>query len=225
MRLHVETLFSHDERGDLLRVNEPGGNAAPRFFLGMTSDGPLLRFRHDVNSTTRDALKSIVAAAPVDRQAPPAPVDAHPYETILARSAAVTNVWAGPAFALPDVATNDGCVVRITESNAHCLEPLLHGWMADVRRCQPMLAVIVDHQAVAVCCSVRQTDRAHEAGVETALIARGHGYATAVVGAWAQSVRKDSRISLYSTSWKNAASRSLARKLNLLAFGSDLHIT
>jgi hypothetical protein len=51
MRLHVEALFTHDANGQLLRGNEPSGAEAPRFFLGRTADGPLIRFRHDVDET------------------------------------------------------------------------------------------------------------------------------------------------------------------------------
>jgi hypothetical protein len=39
MRLHVEALFIHDAEGQLVRVNDPDGAPAPRFFLGRTVDG------------------------------------------------------------------------------------------------------------------------------------------------------------------------------------------
>lgn len=64
-----------------------------------------------------------------------------------------------------------------------------------------------------------------EAGVETARPYRGRGYAARVVAAWAREVRDMGRVPLYSTSWKNEASRAVARKLALICFGNDLHIT
>jgi len=66
---------------------------------------------------------------------------------------------------------------------------------------------------------------AHEAGVETAPPYRGRGHAAQVVAAWARAVLELGRVPLYSTSWQNEASRAVARKLSLIRFGDDLHIT
>jgi predicted GNAT family acetyltransferase len=88
-----------------------------------------------------------------------------------------------------------------------------------------MFVVACDGHAVAVCGSVRQTGQAYEAGVETVLAYRGRGYAARAVAAWAGVVRALGRVPLYSTSWQNTASQSVARKLALIQFGSDLHIT
>ena len=46
----------------------------------------------------------------------------------------------------------------------------------------------------------------------------------AAVAAWALAVRKEGRIPLYSTSWDNLASRSVARKLDLILYGTDFSI-
>ncbi|HVG44817.1 MAG TPA: GNAT family N-acetyltransferase [Longimicrobium sp.] len=87
------------------------------------------------------------------------------------------------------------------------------------------MAVVEDGRAVAVCSSVRITDAAREAGVETAPGFRGRGHAARAVAAWAVAVRRMGAIPLYSTSWSNAASQGVARKLGLRMFGADLHIT
>jgi hypothetical protein len=39
LRIHVETLFTHDAMGRMVRVNEPAGKAAPRFYLGRSVEG------------------------------------------------------------------------------------------------------------------------------------------------------------------------------------------
>jgi predicted GNAT family acetyltransferase len=87
-----------------------------------------------------------------------------------------------------------------------------------------MFAVVVDGHAVSVCCSVRETAEAFEAGVETVAAHRRRGYAPRAVTAWAREVRAMGRVPLYSTSWQNEASRAVARTLGLIHFGTDLHI-
>jgi predicted GNAT family acetyltransferase len=96
--------------------------------------------------------------------------------------------------------------------------PELNSW-------QPYLAIIEDSQAVAICRSVRVSSRAHEAGVNTLIGYRRRGYATAVVAAWALAVRALNRIPLYSTSWNNVASQGVARRLGLVQYGVDYHVT
>jgi RimJ/RimL family protein N-acetyltransferase len=131
----------------------------------------------------------------------------------------------GPAYSFPAHLPPTTGTIRVTEANAELLTQNLAAWIPDVRLSQPMFAVACDGHAAAVCCSVRQTGEAYEAGVETAIAYRGHGYAAHAVAAWARAVRELGRVPLYSTSWRNAASRALARKLALIQFGSDLHIT
>jgi hypothetical protein len=46
-----------------------------------------------------------------------------------------------------------------------------------------------------------------------------------VVAAWARAIRESGGEPLYSTSWDNKASRGVARKLGLLLYGEDLHLS
>ena len=223
MRMHIEALYTRDAAGDLVSVNEPaGGGPAPRFFLGATDDGCMLRFRHDVNVELRTEL---TAAARVERGGLATPPSPAIYEEIIRRSTPAPKTSAGPAFTFPARLPPAGDTTLIDESNAPLLEPLLSAWIPDVPMCQPMLALVVDGKAVSICASVRLTDEACEAGVDTALPHRGRGYAAQVVSAWAKAVRELDRVPLYSTSWTNTASRSVARKLALVHFGNDLHVT
>jgi hypothetical protein len=105
------------------------------------------------------------------------------------------------------------------------LQRYLPDWLPDVSPDSPMAASLQDGDAVSVCCSVRRTPRAHEAGVETHAGFRRRGFAPPAVGLWAEAVRAMGLLPLYSTSWKNEASRGVARKLGLAHFGSDLHLT
>ena len=225
MRLHVEALFTHDAEGHLLRVNEPDGAPAPRFFLGGTAEGVVWRFRHDVDRHLRRELEAAIQDEVRREHVLDSPTSPSRYEDILARFAPVQRTWVGPAFCFPQELPTTIDTVLVTEGNAQLLRPLLENWVPDVRLCQPMFALTVQGRAMAVCCSVRRTSTAHEAGVETAPPYRGRGYAVQVVTAWARAVGEMGRVPLYSTSWQNEASRAVARKLALIRFGSDLHIT
>lgn len=221
MQRHVEALFSHDASGDLVRVNEPDGGRAPRFFIGTTVHGSVLRFRDDVAPDLRRKLEAVV----IQQHSVDSPRSPSPYADILAGVAPILKTWTGPAFCFPsDLPTGIG-TVRITEADAELLSPFFQRWIPDVRLCQPMIAMTIDSHAVAMCCSVRATSVAHEAGVETAALYRGRGYAGHVATAWARAVRSTDRIPLYSTSWENTASRTVADKLRLTLFGNDVHVT
>jgi len=206
-------------------VNEPGGAPAPRFFAGRTANGMLVRFRHDVAHDLRRELEAALAHDPNLDIAFNAPIDPSRHAEILARSAPVTKTWTGPAFHFPEALRATAKAIAVDQSNAQLLAPLLSEWLPDVETHRPMYVLPVDGKGVSVCCSVRRTAMAHEAGVETASACRGRGYAASVVTAWASAVRATGGVPLYSTSWQNEASRALARKLGLICFGSDVHIT
>ena len=66
---------------------------------------------------------------------------------------------------------------------------------------------------------------AHEAGVDTLEAYRRRGYAASAVAAWALAVRALNLVPLYSTSRDNEASQGLARRLGLVQYGVDYHVT
>jgi hypothetical protein len=226
MKAHVESLFVLDVAGDMVHANEPGAPTAPRFFLGRTADGPDWWFRHDVDEPTRRELEAAVRAdASLVGADEPMPIQPAPYEAILARTQPAQRTSSGLAFSFPEELSAEPDAIPVTPTNAAILTPLLADWLGDVPVCQPMLVLPVDGRAASICASVRLTSVAHQAGVDTSRAHRGRGYAARVVTAWARAVRDIGRIPIYSTSWQNEASRAVARKLQLICFGSDLHIT
>jgi hypothetical protein len=223
--MHIDALYTHDGAGDLVLVNEAagGGAPAPRFYLGATADGCLRRFRHDVTPALRAELNAVPDDGMLtDLAAPPEPAR---YEEIIRRYAPADKTWSGPAFTFAARLPATLETTFIDASTAPLLEAMLPAWLPDVSTCQPMVVFVVDGKAVSICASVRITDEAHEAGVDTARAYRGRGYAAHVTAAWAYAVREIGGVPLYSTSWTNSASRSVAQKLSLIHFGNDLHIT
>ena len=225
MRLHIEALFTHDANGDMLRVNEPNGPVAPRFFLGRTAEGVVLRFRHDVGRAIRREIeaaceKQLAQPRPLDM-----PTDPLPYQQILDRAGPVEKTWLGSAFCIPATVQPTAATVVVMGENAELLRPLLEAWLPDVGTSQPLVARVVDERAVSLCCSGRRTKPAHEAAVETAIAYRNRGYGSEVVRAWARAVYAAGALPLYSIAWENSASRAVMRKLEVASFGTDLHIT
>jgi RimJ/RimL family protein N-acetyltransferase len=225
MRIQIATLFTLDRAGRLLRVNEPAGAPAPRFFLGRTAAGSEWRCRHDVPDDVVRELHAVCASETLGDEFLDPPYGAARYAEVLARTAPVKVVEAGPAYRFPAELPATSDAVLITNENRELLQPSFAAWYDDVAFCQPFMALVQQGQAVSVCASVRVTPAAHEAGVETPAPFRGRGYAARVVAAWARAVRAIGSIPLYSTSWQNTASQAVARKLGLVRYGTDLHIT
>jgi RimJ/RimL family protein N-acetyltransferase len=219
MRLHVEALFTSDDRERLLKVNDLKQSFPPRLFLGRTSDGNLGRFRHDVPGPIMEALRSLGESLGVQDN------DARPLVAILERHELVTKISSGPAYFFPAIPGRLEDVHAVTADNIELLTPYFEDWREDVLAGAPLFAVLIDGKAVSLCGSVRLSAGAHEAGVETHPSFRGRGLAARAVASWAQAMNATGVVPLYSTSWENRSSQALARKLGLVQYGVDLEIT
>lgn len=224
MKLHIDALYTHDVRGRLVHVNEPGDQPAPRVFLGRTSEGHILRTRVDVPDALTADLPRLIENEP--RRAPLAqrPHCGDAIEALLSSRAPIERIWTGPAYCidangLPKPANT----VRITPDDTQLLRTF-PDWREEVSFREPFMVAIEAGRAVALCCSVRITDVAHEAGVETLPEARGRGYASQVVSAWAKEVASFGALPLYSTSTDNVASQGVARRLGMHRIGIDFHV-
>ncbi len=128
-------------------------------------------------------------------------------------------IESGPAFAFPREMTMPEGVSLIEDPESLVgeladLAPELDGrW--------PIYGVLDGGRALSVCFCARVSGKAAEAGVNTVEAYRGRGLAPRVVAAWGSAIRASGRVPLYSTSWKNTASRSVAEKLGLRAYASD----
>ena len=230
MQIHVRALYRHDDRNRLLAVNEPGDPRSddpppPRLFLGRTRAGHLWQFRHDVAESLAAELESLLATEPVgaDISRPPGCLEA--LQATLLQHGQITGTWSGPAWRFPDgIPAPDHEVIPVTMATVDLVRPAFPSLADDLPWCQPCVAIVADGRLASLCFSSRNTPIAAEAGVNTLEEFRGRGYAPAVVAAWGQAVRAEGRIPLYSTSWDNLASRSVARKLGLVLYGADFSI-
>jgi RimJ/RimL family protein N-acetyltransferase len=145
------------------------------------------------------------------------------YLRLLDEHSPVKEVESGPVYCFTGSPRPTTKVVILTEIDAELLKGGFEGLVEELPAWQPFVAVVKAGRAVSVCRSVRITAKAHEAGVETLPDFRGKGYAKEVTAEWAYLVHSQGALPLYSTSWENVASQSLAKKLNLRMFGADFH--
>jgi len=228
METQVEVLFRLDAAGRLRHVNEPEQPEAPRFFLGRTRDGNVWRYRYDLPIELARDLDRIVAVEPVATAFDGgSPAIADKVIALLRMLAPVRDVWRGLAYAFPDTESilHLRPAVAVTARNAALLQGDFTRLRASLDAIQPCLAVVKDGMAVSVCHAVRRSGRAAEAGLETLEAYRGKGYAAAATAAWAAVVHGMGLRPLYSTSWDNKASQGVARRLGLVQYGEDWHVT
>lgn len=223
IKMHVQTLYIHDESSRIISINDWNGGIAPRFYLGRTQQGNIWRFRSDLPEELSLQLTSLCKSEPFAVSGRPT-FEAE-YLNILSAHSPIKQIWFGPAYHFPDDITHSPESIPIHINNSSFLQDELQDWISDVPYQQPFMAIIVDEIAVALCASVRITSTAHEAGVETALSHRRKGYAVKVVSAWAKAVKAIGAVPLYSTSIENIASQKVAESLKLTKYGSDFHVT
>ncbi|QJB37779.1 GNAT family N-acetyltransferase [Chitinophaga oryzae] len=224
MQLHADVLFTYNAAGRMLQANEPWADRgpAPRFFLGLPVTGtPVRRYRDDVPEALVQALEAVVvpeAAAEVPNGAPPQVMQ---YRQLLQSAR-----WeAGPSFLVPETLIATAPAIHLTTEQIAMIGPEFPWLAQELDIVQPCAAVVQNGQVVSVCRSVRITATAHEAGIDTLAPFRGKGYAAAALALWAARVRDMGALPLYSTSWNNYASRSLARKAGLICYGSTLSVS
>lgn len=225
MRLQVNALYICDDRSRLVSVNQWDGGVAPRFFLGRTVEGNLWRFRRDLPNELVVRLEKLCRDEPPFDDVQQMPRHHERYIELLAKHAPIEQRWSGPAYGLPDGHVPRVETVAITDRNAHMLREGFEDWLSDVPHRQPFVAVVEGGNAVSLCTSVRITEHAHEAGVETVSNFRRRGYARSAVAAWAALVRAEGAMPLYSASWTNKASQRVATALGGVRFGEDYHLT
>src|SRR5215207_1556995 len=227
LNIHVRALFTHDKRARLLSVNEPWGEAppAPRLYFGRACAGNPWRLRADLPGELAAELEALCADEPSGAGLRGAPRHADAYVRLLGAHGRVRRFGAGPAYRFKDDPEPSRALLYVTEADAEVLRGGFEEVVEELPFAQPFVAAVEEGRAVSVCRSVRVTAAAHEAGVETLPGFRGRGYATDVTAGWARMVRAAGAAPLYSTSRENTASQSVAKKLRLVPYAADFHVT
>ncbi len=217
MNLQAEVLYVHDQSGRITTINEYTNQPAPRFFLGQTNTGRVIRFRSDVQN---NLIHNILQLMDIDDST----AQLANVINALEKGKEISGLWIGPAYTFHEIAKDYTDATLVTEDNKYYLDPGFPTLLAELKFREPCFMVMENNMAVSVCFSARSSDKAAEAGVETLQDYRGKGYALRVTSSWAQAIRQSQRIPLYSTSWDNYSSQSIAKRLHLRLFGTDISI-
>ena len=212
--IHLRTLFLLDSAGRIRGTREPNPDPGPLFALIRGRASCAWAVRADLSQEIAEKLAGLAREEPPVADFRDAPVHAERY-----RSLAGGEVSSGPAFTFPETVEQSPATVLVNE--VQLLDRNFRGWTAaEIPGRSPVVAVVEDGGAVSVCFCARRSGAAAEAGLETVTEYRGRGLGPQVAAAWAWAVRASGRIPLYSTSWSNAASLSVARKLGLVAYAN-----
>jgi GNAT acetyltransferase len=195
---------------------ELNARPAPLFMLTRGTANVAWGVRNDVPAEIAGQLDRLAGDEPpvTDFHAPPLHADT--YQSLVGGQ-----ISSGPAFGFPDEIAQPTDIALVDRLDL--LERNFRGWLAEeISWCSPIVAVMDGGFPVSVCfCATKNSAPAVEAGVETAAAFRGRGLAPRVTAAWACAIRSSGRVPLYSTSWTNAGSRAVARKLGLFQYACD----
>lgn len=223
---HADVLFRMDTDGKLAGLNEPGDDPPPRLFLARDETTHRLWFRADVGEATIDACRDIARELPPwDFQQPPRSLYA-PLRKAIDREGPIEDESNGPAYRFGDRVDlpNEALAIVIDGTSAPLLESNFPYTRSVLAFRSPVVGVMVDGSVVSACYCARKRPNACEAGVDTIERYRGLGFAALVVSAWRDAVEKEGREPLYSTSWDNLASRTVAAKLWLIPYAETLSL-
>lgn len=223
-QLHLETCFVLSSEGRIISTRDPSRERGPLFFLARGPAACAWAVGPEVPREVARELELLAAAEPPTSDLRAPPENAVRYERVLAKlggSARTTAQSDGPAFAFPSSLPESASAVEIDDESL--LQPPFRGWVPGEIQAgrAPALAILESGRAVSVCFCARRSERAAEAGVDTAESHRRRGFGAAVTAAWARAIRATGRVPLYSTSWTNEASLGIARKLRLLPYASS----
>jgi len=224
LRLQVQALFTNDAAGRIVSKNKPVFAPAPRLFIGRSLAGNLWRYRDDAPDDLIATLEPLLRRDPIVERLDALPTVQVEIVAALAHHRPITEVYAGPAWRLPESLPHSRRAILITPADADVLRPSYPTLAENLDAMSPCAAVVEHGVAVSVCFSARASPHVAEAGLDTVEAARGRGYGTDVVTVWAAALRQTGRFPLYSTSWDNLASRRVADKLGAIQYGGDLSI-
>jgi hypothetical protein len=224
LKMHIEALFMLDAQSKLVTINEPwdGTKAVPRLYLGKTFDGSMIyKFRYD---TPLEIIK--ILEKYLQKEAQLNKWNEIKYINEYLGIFGSNNYFDEICYYYEAIINEkeDNCI-KITAENIKNYRLNEFDWLNDeIKYSQPCYGIIEDNQIISICRSVRITEKAHEAGIETIERCRGKGYAEIVLKSWVKTIQNKGCIALYSTNKGNKSSQRVAEKASINKFGIGISI-
>ena len=217
--LCLRTRYVFDEDGRIVSTREPSPGRGPAFILVRGVVSCAWAIHRDVPPKIAEEVESVAREEPPISDLRNPPIYAERYVALVGGE-----LGSGPAFTFPEAIPQLGETEIVDDLRQ--LESHFAGWTDDeIPDASPIVAVLEDGHAVSVCFCARRASFAAEAGLETAQRFRGRGLGPRVAAAWALAMRASGRTPLYSTSWSNDASRTVARKLGLIPYATTWNLS
>jgi hypothetical protein len=224
LEMHIEALFTLDGQSKLVSINEPWDKTkpAPRLYLGKTFDGSIIyKYGYNISFEIIKKLEYYLEK-----------------ESILEKNYEIKyldeyiNILGSKDYSQEicfyyndEINESLDHYKKINSENINKINLKYFEWLKEeIKYCQPCCAIIEKNQIVSICRSVRITENAHEAGIETINEYKGKGLAVKILREWANEVQKIGCIALYSTNKENKSSQKVAEKALLNNFGIGISI-
>lgn len=217
--LQLQTLFRFNAAGRLIETNEPEPGPGPAFVVIRSPCTVAWAVREDIPPSAAAELMELAATEPPLGEPEAEPIHASRYRSLVGRT--IYHFGPGFHFEATRLPHEDHGVRAIVDERL--LQVHFPGWWVGEIAAgrDPVRAISVDRVPVSIAFSARTGRHAAEAGVDTAEAYRGKGLAPRVVAVWAQAVREQGRLPLYSTSWENSSSQRVAEKLGLTLYAVE----
>jgi len=231
------TSFVFDAAGRMLRVTDPDGSPAPRFFIAECEEGNIFHLRHDVGARTAEAIGKLVRTEPPLKDRDGVPIHMKDYVALLEAESPVKKQQIELGYHLPNDLNyaHDARVVLSGTSEGDALYRDLAtrgvpqglremGFKDENEFWAPWCATFHEGEIAAVAFAARLGPEGAATGVATAPAFRGKGLAAAAVASWSSHHELANRWLVYSHNRDNHASRRVAEKLGLPFVGMHVAI-
>jgi hypothetical protein len=221
-------IWTKDARGRLV-CDSRHGQPAPYLVVAAALDGARVAVGATLPAPLASKLSTTAQATPSgDPSAPPASL-ARCVE-LLEGTVGDVRVVSGPSYVVPHGLRFATSAVIVDSDRGSVAElrdraPESAGWTEEewddllAGRLGPWAMALRDGEVVSICHSARLTEDGAEAGVWTALAARGQGHAAATTAAWAGLFEAGGPPLFYSTAADNHSSQRVAERLGLRSIG------